>query len=305
MSSNSAGNEPTFKTATIRDRSNSLDLRYGIQAAANGKPEEWLVMCNGRTEWLEKYSDVARDLGVKPSTAYLGFDHRGQGASGGARAWIDDYSTFAKDMADVIQTATQGKPYNLLCHSMGAVIGLTAIMDGLIQPRCVVLNGPMFGLPRHPMPPEWSYKISKLISKAGFGHVNSGVARHESIPFELNILTHSIERFKIIQSQPYPVPSPTFEWVEASYEATQNILKPERLKKITMPVLVVCGTEEKVVDINRIQPWVLEAQTHAQAPVDLHWVQGGRHELLFESHEYYSKTLGIIKQWFAKVGYPI
>lgn len=302
MSDNSAGNDRTFVTNTIRDRTNSLDLRYGIQAAAAGSADRWLVMCNGRTEWLEKYSDLAADIGVSPSTAYLSMDHRGQGASGGARAWIDDYSVFAKDLADVIHTNTQGKPYNLICHSMGCVIGLTAIMDGLIQPRCVVLSGPMFGLPNHPLPAPWSYKVSNLLASTGMGHLNTGAGKHHLIPFELNVLTHSAERYAVIQKNPYPVPSATFAWVKASFEATQAILIPERLKKLTMPVLVVCGTSERVVDISAVQPWVLAAQTYAPGSIDLQWIQGGRHELLFESHEYYQKTLEIIRQWFAKVG---
>lgn len=302
MSSNSAGNNRPFKLATIRDRGNALDLRFGIQPSASGNNERWLVLSNGRTEWLDKYSDLAVDLGVAPTTAYLGLDHRGQGGSGGARAWIDNYTTFARDLADVIQQATQGKPYNLVCHSMGSIIGLTAIMESFIQPRCVVLCGPMLGLPRHPMPPHIAYKLAKMISTLGLGHINTGAGKHSVIPFEDNVLTHSAERYKIIQNTPFPVPSPTFEWVQSSFEATQNVLRPERLKKLTMPVLVMCGTDDTVIDIDAIQPWVLAAQTHAPGSIDLQWIQGARHELLFESHEYYDKTLEIMRQWFAKVG---
>jgi alpha-beta hydrolase superfamily lysophospholipase len=305
MSSNSAGSNRTFKISTIRDRSNSLDLRFGIQPPVSGNCERWLVFSNGRTEWLDKYCDLAQDIGVAPTTSYLGFDHRGQGGSGGARAWIDSYTCFAKDMADVIQQATQGKPYNLVCHSMGCIIGLTAIMEGLIRPRCVVLSGPMLGLPRHLMPPHIAFKISRFVSSLGLGHINTGAGRHSVIPFEENVLTHSAERYQIIQSTPFPVPSPTFGWVQASYEATQNVLKPERLKKLTMPVLVMCGTDDSVIDINAIQPWVLAAQTHAPGSIDLQWIQGGRHELLFESHEYYDKALEIMRQWFTKVGCSI
>ncbi len=302
MSNSSTGKNNNFTIGTIRDRADTLDLRYGIQPAHSGSEERWLVMSNGRTEWLEKYASLATDLNVSMTTGYIGFDHRGQGLSGGARAWIDSYTTYASDMAEIIHATTKGKPFNLVCHSMGCIIGLTAVMEGFIQPQCIVLSSPMLGLPHHPMPPTWAHKISRLISTAGFGHVSTGGGQHNKASFEGNKLTHSAEKFAIIKNIPYPVPGATFEWVRASYEATQAVLQPDRLKKLTMPILVLCGTDEHVVDVNAVQPWVAAAQKHAANVVDLQWIQGGRHELLFESKEYYEKTLETIRQWFTKVG---
>ena len=288
-----------------RDQSNNLDLRYGIQSRPGEAIDRWLVMSNGRTEWLEKYADLASDLGTSPGTGYLSFDHRGQGNSGGARAWIDSYKTYAEDMAKIIESGTQGKPYNLICHSMGCLIALTALTQDLIKPRCVVLSSPLIGMPQKPMPASMAFKLSKFLTAVKLGFVHSGGGRHMRPPFEDNNLTHSIERYDMIRNTPYPVPSPTFSWVKASYEATQEILKPEKLKKLNSPILVLCGTEESVVDIHAIQPWVQLANAHASAPVEFQWIQGGRHELLVESKPLRDQTLLAIKQWFQKVGCPI
>jgi alpha-beta hydrolase superfamily lysophospholipase len=155
------------------------------------------------------------------------------------------------------------------------------------------------------MDPKYAFKISKMMTVLGLGHVNTRSGSHWKPPFERNVLTHSGEFYEVIQNSPYPVPSPTFEWVKATWEATQRILEPESLKKLTMPILVLCGTDEAVVDINAIKPWIDVARQHAKGPIDLHWIQGGRHELFYESKAYFDKARIYTKEWFNKVGFPI
>ncbi|MCX6126314.1 MAG: alpha/beta hydrolase [Proteobacteria bacterium] len=291
--------------SNVRDRGNTLNLRVGCYPAKSAESKCGLVLCNGRTEWIEKYSHVAEDLKISPSTAFITWDHRGQGASGGARAWIDDYKTYSQDMANVIASTLKDKPYNLICHSMGGLIALHGIVHGYFKPRCVVLSSPLLGMPAHPIPPRIARTLSSALTLFGFGHVNSGGGRHSKPPFEENILTHSAERFQTIQSTPYPVRSATFEWVKASFEAIQTVRDPTLLRNLTMPILVMCGSDEKVVDLDAIKTWVDLAKKHANSKIDLQIIPGGRHELLFESRPYYDLAISAINQWFHKVGCPI
>ena len=293
-----------MRIQTIRDQSNSLELRYGVSENAD-TASRFLVFANGRSEWLEKYEAFPNDLRISSDTAFLIFDHRGQGGSGGARAWIDHYDTYAADMAAIISKVTSGKPYNLVCHSMGSLISLIAIMQGLIKPRCVVLSSPLLGLPNHQMPAPAAYYTSRLMTQISLGHVNSGAGRYWRTPFEKNVLTHSHERYQIIQHSPFPVPSPTFEWIKASYEATQFAQQDLNQSKLTIPILVLCGTEERVVDPEAIQRWVASANQHAKGGVDFHWIQDGLHELLYESRPIYEPVLTLIRTWFDKKGYPL
>lgn len=289
---------------TIRDKSNTLDLRF----ARNKTPDlaaRYLVMANGRSEWLEKYQSLPTDLRLGHDTGFVSFDHRGQGASGGARAWIDNYDTYASDMAIVVNKTTDGKPFNLLCHSMGSLVGLVATMRGLIKPRCIVLCSPLIGLPNYPFPAPMSYRISKLLTNCSLGFINSGGGRYWTDKFENNLLTRSLERYNLIQNSPYPVPSPTFEWVKASYEATQFIARPENLQALNIPVLVLCGTEEYVVDSSAIQRWVASASQHSKSVVEFHWIHGGLHELLNERKAIYDQVLNLIRSWFDKQGFPV
>lgn len=291
-------------TETIRDKSNTLDLRFATSENSKSA-SRFLVVANGRSEWLEKYESLPQDLRIGGDTGFVAFDHRGQGASGGARAWIDHYQTYAHDMALIVNKTTNGKPYNLLCHSMGGLISLVAIMQGLISPRCVVLSSPLLGMPNSPLPAPAAYQVSRLMTKLSLGFVNTGGAKYWQKDFSKNPLTHSIERYKIIQNSPHPVPSATFEWVKASYEATQFVSRPENQAKLTMPCLVLCGTEENVVDTEALQTWVASSTQHAKSSVDFHWIHGGLHELLFESKPIYGRVLELIRGWFDKQGFPV
>jgi lysophospholipase len=291
-------------TSTIRDHSNSLELRYATSGNA-AEASRFLVLANGRSEWCEKYYSVPAELGIAADTAFMTFDHRGQGASGGARAWIDQYETYALDMKTVLDVAVRDKPFNLICHSMGGLIALHAIMRGFIRPRCLVLSSPLIGMPNNPMPASLAFYTSSLLTRFLLGHVHTGGARYWRPPFQNNVLTHSAERYQVIQNSPYPVPSPTFEWVKASYQATQFVIEPENLAKLDMPILVLCGTEESVVDPDALPRWVSAANEYSKATVDFHWIHGGFHELLFESKPISEVVMTLIRTWFDKKGFPL
>ncbi len=289
---------------TVRDKSNTLDLRFS-RSKNFESASRYLVMANGRSEWLEKYLGLATDLRLGHDTGFITFDHRGQGASGGARAWIDNYETYASDMAMVVNKATDGKPFNLICHSMGGLVGLVGAMKGLIKPRCIVLSSPLIGMPNFPLPAPTAYHLSKILTKCSLGFINSGGGKYWTDSFEKNLLTRSLDRYNLMQKSPYPVPSPTFEWVKASYEATQFIAQPENIARINVPILVLCGTEERVVDSAAIQRWVSTASQHSKSVLEFHWIQGGLHELLNESRPIYDQALNLIRSWFDKQGFPV
>jgi alpha-beta hydrolase superfamily lysophospholipase len=290
-----------FELHTIRDHENSLDIRVGIKSPKSGKAQRWLAFCNGRTEWIEKYSHLPDEFNLDDHTGFLTWDHRGQGASGGARAWINDYKTYGQDAKQVIDKFIGSQPYHLLCHSMGCLIAIHATLNGYIKPKAIVISSPLLGLPRHPMDPALAHKISTAITALGLGHLGTRTGRHWRPPFERNVLTHSHERYYQIQNSPYPVPSPTFEWVKASYAATQEILQPELLKNLPCPVLILCGTDEKVVDIEAITPWIETARRHTKQRVELQWIQGGRHELFYESKEFFDKAKNAAEQWLQTI----
>jgi len=67
----------------------------------------------------------------------------------------------------------------------------------------------------------------------------------------------------------------------------------------------LCGTEEKVVDADAIQPCVSSSSSHTKGVVDFHWIQDGLHELLYESRPIYEPVLHLIRNWFDRKGFPL
>lgn len=285
---------------SIRDSSNSVTLRYGV--AGSRSPTSWLVFANGRTEWIEKYTDLFDDLKLGEGVGFLAFDHRGQGCSEGQRAWIDSYDTYAQDMAIIIKQVVGGAPYNVICHSMGGLIALVAVMRDLIHPQSLVLSSPLLGLPHRPFPAKVSGYLSGFLTSWGLGKVNTGSGNHYRPAFANNALTHSYSKYQLVQNCPYPVPSPTFAWVRATWLATQDVFDKENLGKVKCPTLVIAGTKEEVVDPECFRKWVMAASKYVQAPVEFSWVAGGKHELLFEAPEFYEKAIELVRGWILKYG---
>jgi lysophospholipase len=292
--------ERAFRVAVTRDPADTLDLRYGVYFKGAGEPKRYVVFLNGRTEWLEKYAYLALDLGLDEQTAFLTWDHRGQGGSGGVRSYVDDYETFAKDAQKIIELVTQGKPYVVLSHSMGGLISLYASLKGYIQPGSLVLSSPLLGLPEDPVPGRIAKPLAKALSLVGFGAVSSGAGSFTEIPFEKNKLTHHADLYERMRATPYKIPGATFRWVAATFQALKVCFDPEVLKSYRVPTLVMGGSKETVVDYEAFQAWVRVASEYAPADIQLRLIPGAKHELLSEIPEYYDPAVQAARDWLAR-----
>ncbi len=292
--------EASFRIGLTRDPADTLDLRYGVRFAGKGEPKRYVVFLNGRTEWLEKYAYLADDLGLGEGTAMLTWDHRGQGASGGVRSYVDDYETYAKDTQKIIEHVTKGKPYVVLSHSMGGLIALYAAVKGYITPGSMVLSSPLLGFPENPVPRKYAKPISKVLSVVGLGAVSSGAGNFAEIPFEKNKLTHHADLYQRMRATPYKIPGATFGWVDATFRALRVCFDPEVLKKYAVPTLVMGGSKETVVDVDAFQSWVRVASEHVKADVQLRVIPGAKHELFSEIPEYYDSAVHAARDWLAR-----
>ena len=288
-----------FRVQTVRSVDDSLDLRYGVLAEGPGEPDCYLLLINGRSEWLEKYVYVPGDLGLPKATAVLAWDHRGQGLSGGARAFVDSYDSYASDAQRIVEVATKGKPYVVLAHSMGGLIALYATLTGRLAPRAMVLSSPLLGMPERPIPSVVARPLSRLLTIARLGPVSSGAGSFTEASFEGNQLTHHADLYERMKSETrFAIPGATFGWVSASFQAVACCFDPVRLKGLKAPTLVLSASEEKVVNASAPQSWVAMARA-AGAEVQLKTVQGARHELLSEVPEYYEQALAASRAWLS------
>jgi alpha-beta hydrolase superfamily lysophospholipase len=287
-----------FRIETVRDLNDTVNIRYGV--CGNEKADRYLFFLNGRTEWVEKYSYIPFDLNIPSNTTFVAVDHRGQGGSGGARAYVETYDDYATDLQAVVEKVANGKPYSVVAHSMGCLIGLYATLKGKINPDCLVLSSPLFGLPDEPVPTPIAKPLSKLLTMFGFANVSSGGGNFSRSKFECNKLTHDIDMFKRMQESPFKVPGATFGWVAATFAAIDAIFDEEKLKTFRTPTLVLCGSEEQVVDPEAIRRWVRINSERSGLDVRYQMIAGGRHELLSEIPAIYSQAIASIKAFLAQ-----
>lgn len=280
---------------TLRDRANTIDLRFATRTRQS--PKRWVVFLNGRTEWIEKYAYLPDVLDLPADTGFLTWDHRGQGASGGARSYVRDYKDFADDAAEILKSVVQDAPYVLIGHSMGGLIALHATLTGAAAPQKLVLCSPLLGLPEKPVPSVLAKPIARLLTTCRLGPVSSGAGSFVNIPFEANVLTHDVFLYRRMQNSPYKIPGATFAWVDATFKALGTCFSERNLSRLNVPTLILGGTDERVVDAKAFQVWVSAASKHASRDVQLRLIPGARHELLSEIPVHFAATLAEIRAW--------
>lgn len=271
-----------------------ISIRYA-KSANFEKASKVLFVLNGRSEWIEKFFDFVNSLNLSEDIGWATWDHRGQGLSEGKKSHIDSYNTFAEDTAVLVKRLSSKRPYSLLCHSMGGLIASYTVLKKMIKPEQLFLMSPLLGLPREPLPHFIGRPVGLLVSAIGLGGVNLGFDKHLGTPFEKNKLTNSREKFAKIMDYPYKWSGPTFDWINATFDATQYIFEPESLKNLESDTHVLVGSQEKVVDPLAFDAWVDAAKNHSKASVNLNRIEGAKHELHMEDAKYYDAASQYIR----------
>jgi acylglycerol lipase len=102
-----------------------------------------MVLCHGIAEHSGRYERVgerfaAAGIGV---TAY---DQIGFGASGGRRAWVDEWSDVLDQIQSHVETARETtRPVVLLGHSTGGLFALEYVLAERPKPDLLVLSAPL------------------------------------------------------------------------------------------------------------------------------------------------------------------
>ena len=255
-------------------------------------PRGTVFLFGGRTEFVEKYFEVVGELRAR-GFAVVSMDWRGQGLSDHMLAdWrkghIDDFSTFDRDLAALMEEVAPGfpKPWAALSHSMGGQTILRAAHDRPDWFSRIVLSAPMLGL-NFPN----SFMETAIRGLAGAFHifgrdesyVPGGSAKaNDEIPFEKTILTHDERRYALLQALVRAEPklglgSATVGWLNAAFRSMEMTSAPAFLADIEAPVLICRASHDAL-----ISPASLE---HAAAHLrhgTLVIVPEAKHEILIE-----------------------
>jgi pimeloyl-ACP methyl ester carboxylesterase len=194
---------------------------------------------------------------LQPGRTLYTYDRRGRGESGDApehtvQYEVDDLSTFVESMPE---------PRDLFGHSSGALLSLHAVQQGRRVRRLVLYEPPLAGVREPRLRMELPGEIEALVDR-GDGDAALELFFREG----MDQLAEDIQRIR-----DGPRWQDQLRYVRTgAYDVritSTFVLEPERLGRIDVPVLFICGSESP--------PWMREGvETFAKA------VPGSRLEIL-------------------------
>ena len=274
----------------------------------SAKSRGTVFLFSGRTEYIEKYSDVALALTTRGYDVAT-LDWRGQGLSErlhenrwlGHLGHIDDFTAYQKDVAAFLTAVQQhnlSQPYFLLAHSMGGAIGLRALQQGL-DVRAAMFSGPMWDIKMSKAMRPLAPVVAKVANVLGFGaRFAPGQAQIKpQMPFEENPLTRDKAMFDWMEAQVLSHPElflggVSWRWLQAALEETAML---SRQPSSDIPALCWLGSEEKIVSPEAIRRRMADwpGGTLVELP-------GLRHELLMEDQDTRQKAYDEISDFFGQ-----
>lgn len=268
----------------------AVDLRVMLATSPQDDPRGTLILCPGRTEFIEKYFETIEDL-LKRGFNVLVMDPRGQGLSSRLvpdplKSYVKDFQDYADDLAYVTEQLLPliAKPHILVGHSMGGCVVLQAVLSGVMNPSAVICSAPMLGL--FDIETSLMSYMIRIASALGFSKKAIPFQKQEGgmpVPFKANKLTSDEKRFenwaKYFQNVPeLRVGPPTFAWICASLKAMAYVNR--NASDLKIPGLIVAAGGDPIVDPASNQRFA-EA-----AGIDYAVIPGALHEVFLEQDQY-------------------
>lgn len=218
-------------------------------------PRGTCIVCPGRSEFIEKYFEVARELQTK-GFAVIIVDWPGQGLSArllddSKKGHIDRFDTFMGALANGLAALGDRlpRPYVSLAHSMGGAIALAAIAQDKVRVDAAAFCAPMWGLKSRFLGMRYLVWAMRVTGRSGDYAQQPGPPEK----FEHNIVTHDEKRWQLQRDLTDAVPElelgpVTWGWLGASLNIVATFTKRNALKRVDIPVFVATAGEEKLVD---------------------------------------------------------
>ena len=257
-------------------------LRACLSPATVDTPRGTAIVCPGRTEFIEKYFEVARELQDR-GFAVLIIDWPGQGLSerlldDPQKGHVDRFETFMGALRNGLDATDElPRPYVSLAHSMGGAIALAAIAQGLVKVEAAAFCAPMWGLPLGRVQRYFIWAM-RVMGRSDDFALKPGPPER----FEENVVTYDEPHWQMKRDLTDAAPElslgpVTWGWLGASLDIFESISKPAVLRGIEVPIFVASASDEKLVD-NRSHAHVAEHLPNAEHVT----VENAMHEILME-----------------------
>lgn len=264
-----------------------------------------------------KYAELAYDL-FHSGFDVLIIDHRGQGRSGRMlsdphRGHVDNFNDYVDDLTAFWQQEVLPGPWRkryILAHSMGGAIATLFLQRHPNQCDAIALCAPMFGIVMRF--PDWM--VRHILDWAeGHPRIREGYAmgtgRWRALPFGMNALTHSRQRYRrnlrFYADEPrLRVGGPTYHWVREGILAGEQVLAGTG--DDATPTLLIQAEEERVVD-NRMHDRFCELRAAAGHPVEGGQplvIKGAYHEILLKRTPCAQSRLTLLSNFSTSITHP-
>lgn len=193
-----------------------------------------MVLCHGIAEHSGRYERVG-DQFAAVGIAVTAYDQIGFGASGGRRAWVEQWSDVLDQIQGHVEAArSTDRPVILLGHSGGALFALEYSLSERIQPDVLVLSAPALrGGAR------WQRALAPLLARV--------VPRLE-VPNRLDgsQLSRDPAVGEAYFSDPLVYPKTTARYGAEMFTAMERVR--DALDQLKIPTLVIHGAADTIVE---------------------------------------------------------
>ena len=267
-----------------------ISFRVLTAPAFAGRPRGSVILCPGRTEFIEKYFEVIAELQHRGFNVMC-IDWRGQGLSSRelGNAQKGHFNSFEDPVTDLF-TAVKSleaylpRPYICLAHSMGGAIALRTM-----QYRRVDFDGAVFCAPMWAIKHLGGFakKYARFVTALGAGGTYAPGVTHrwKREGYRNNPVTNDEERHARTQAlveadRNLALAGPTIGWVSAALDATDEFLFPNALSHLRFPIVVISASADAFVD-NRRHDQIVALLPNAKHVT----IQGAKHEIMMETDE--------------------
>ena len=263
-------------------------------AAPPDAPLGTVLLCQGRSEFIEKYFETVGEL-IQRGFAVVTFDWRGQGLSerelaDPRKGHIDDFALFERDAAAVLKHMAQAacpRPWYGLAHSMGAAVMLRMAHAGTLPLQRMVLSAPLIDIARLRYP-RGARALAELCDISGLGGRFIPGGGPESIlskPFKDNVLSSDHRRYArnagVAAAAPdLSIGDPSIGWANAAFRQMKAFEDAEFPRRTLVPTLVVMAGADKVVANRPMERFATRLKAGMLVSIPF-----SEHEILMESDE--------------------
>jgi lysophospholipase len=269
-------------------------IRFARWAPPAGR-KGTVCIFQGRTEFIEKYFEVVRDLHAR-GFAVATLDWRGQGLSerllrDPRKGHVTSFAKYGIDLETFMNEVVLPDcppPLFGLGHSMGASILLRAAALGRRWFDRIVLSAPMIRLTNIrllPMVPPL-IRTMRIIGLGNSYVPGGGSASPALMPFLDNPVTSDPVRHArtaaIIDAEPaLAIGAPTVAWLDSAFRVMAEFANPAFPAKLRQPLLMVACGRDRLVSTAAIEDFGsrLRVGSHLILP-------GSKHEVLMEQDPY-------------------